>query len=442
MNFCRESSRCENLGMEKRMRVLWVCNIVLPRIAERLGMPKSNKEGWLSGISETLLEDEESEIELGVCFPVGQEKDGVCGEAGGLSYYGFYEDTEHPENYDVELEGRLAKILEQFRPDVVHVFGSEFPHTLAMAKVFGKRDRLLISMQGICSECAKSYTIGVPSAVCKKKTFRDWLKKDNILQQQEKFVLRGQNEKAALSLTGNVAGRTAWDKQVLKKLAKDAKYFKWNETLRSNFYGKEWKLENCEKYSIFVSQGNYTIKGLHFVLQAMPEILKRFPDTKLYVAGDKITAYSSLKDKIKIGTYGQYLLQLISKNGLQEKVIFLGKQDAEEMCGQFLKSHVFLSASLIENSPNSVGEAMLLGVPVVSSEVGGVPSLFEGEKEGLFYPVEDTKKLSAQIVRIFEDDALAERLSGAAKVRAAKTHHPKTNYERLLEIYHEINVCV
>lgn len=424
------------------MRVLWVCNIVLPRIAEALGMPKSNKEGWLSGISETLLADKGSKVELGVCFPVEQEKDGISGTADGLSYYGFYEDTVHPENYDAGLEERLKKILEEFVPDVVHIFGTEFPHTLAMAKVFEKKDRLLISMQGICSECAKNYTIGVPSAVCKKETFRDWLKKDNILKQQEKFVMRGQNEKAALSLTGNVAGRTAWDKQVLEKLAQDAKYFKWNETLRSNFYGKEWKLEKCEKHSVFVSQGNYTIKGLHFALLAMPEILKKFPDAKMYVAGDKITAYSSLKDKIKIGTYGQYLLKLISENGLQEKVVFLGKQDAEEMCGQFLKSHVFLSTSLIENSPNSVGEAMLLGVPVVSSEVGGVPSLFEGEKEGLFYPVEDTKRLAEQISRIFEDDGLAEKLSAAAKLRATITHNPETNYKRLLEIYHEINVCV
>ena len=424
------------------MRVLWVCNIVLPRIAERLGMEKSNKEGWLSGISEAMLSEKENRVTLGVCFPVEQEKDGICGEADGLSYYGFYEDTVHPENYDAGLEGRLANILEDFQPDVVHVFGTEFPHTLAMAKVFGKKDKLLISVQGICSEIAKNYTVGIPTAVCKKETFRDWLKKDNILKQQEKFVMRGENEKAALSLTGNVAGRTEWDKQILEKRAKDAKYFKWNETLRSNFYGKEWSPEKCEKHSIFVSQGNYTIKGLHFALQAMPEILKKFPDAKMYVAGDKITAYSSLKDKIKIGTYGQYLLKLISENGLREKVVFLGKQDAEEMCGQFLKSHVFLSASLIENSANSVGEAMLMGVPVVSSEVGGVPSLFEGEKEGLFYPVEDTKKLAQQIIRIFENDDLAERLSVAAKQRAAVTHHPETNYERLLEIYHEINVCV
>lgn len=424
------------------MRVLWLCNIMLPRIAEALGMPKSNKEGWLTGISETILADNKNKIILGICFPVEQEKDGISGTVEGLSYYGFYEDTLHPEVYDAALEERLGKIVAQFQPDIVHVFGTEFPHTLAMAKAFGKKENMLISVQGMCGECAKNYTIGVPDKVCRKETFRDWLKKDNILKQQEKFEARAFHEKEALALTGNVAGRTEWDKNVLQALAKEAKYFKWNETLRSNFYGKEWKLEACERHSVFLSQGNYTIKGLHLAIKALPAVVQRYPDTRVYVAGDKITAYESLKDKIKIGTYGKYLLQLLRENHLEEHFVFLGKQDAEEMCQRFLKSHVFLSASLIENSPNSVGEAMLLGVPVVSSEVGGVPSLFEGEKEGLFYPVEDGAKLSEQILRIFEDDALAKRLSEAGKKRAADTHNPQTNYERLMEIYHEINLCV
>ena len=135
-------------------------------------------------------------------------------------------------------------------------------------------------------------------------------------------------------------------------------------------------------------------------------------------------------------------MDLVRENHLDGKVSFLGKLDAEQMCGHFLKSHVFLSASLVENSPNSVGEAMLLGVPVVSSEVGGVTSLLEGEKEGLLYRVEDIDKMAEQIIRIFSDDGLALELSAAGKRRAGKTHDPRTNYERLLEIYHEINLRV
>lgn len=436
------------------MRVLWLCNMILPAIARELHMQESNKEGWLTGISEALLREKENKITLGVCFPVSKEQDGINGVIGdamkenmaedtaAFAYYGFYENTLHPEMYDSSLEERLGRIVEQFKPDIIHVFGTEFPHTLAMAKICQNRKRLLISVQGICCELAKCYTVGLPSDICKKKTFRDWLKRDNIIEQQEKFMLRGANEKAALMLAGNIAGRTAWDRAVLGKYLETAKYYKWNETLRSNFYGKNWNISDCERYSVFVSQGNYPIKGLHIALRAFPKVLAKYPDAKMYVAGDKITAYGSLKEKIKIGTYGKYLLELIRQNHLEEHVVFLGRLDAEEMCKRLLKSHVFLSASVLENSSNTVGEAMLLGVPVVSSEVGGVPSLLEGEKEGLFYPPEDEKALAGQIMRIFADENLAKSLSAAEKKRAGKTHDAKTNYERLLEIYDEINLCV
>ena len=52
---------------------------------------------------------------------------------------------------------------------------------------------------------------------------------------------------------------------------------------------------------------------------------------------------------------------------------------------RFLKSNVFVSPSTIENSPNSLGEAMLLGIPCISSDVGGVKNLLKHEEEGYVY---------------------------------------------------------
>lgn len=84
---------------------------------------------------------------------------------------------------------------------------------------------------------------------------------------------------------------------------------------------------------------------------------------------------------------------------------------------------------------------MLLGVPVVSSEVGGVPDMLTDQKEGLLYHAGNVSALAMAVTRIFEDAALAERLSRAARERAGKTHDGDANYRRLLEIYHEMYLC-
>lgn len=421
------------------MRVLWLCNIMLPAIAEELGVAASNKEGWLTGLAEQLIRHrEENGIELGVCFPVGKGSEPIQGTAGGFQYFGFSENTGKPERYDKSLEGQLAAILDAYRPDVVHSFGTEFPHTLAMARCIGDRGRLLIGIQGICSKIADFYTADLPKHVVNRFLIRDILRWDNIALQQKKFVQRGRMETEALRSAGHITGRTAWDRQAASELAPAAEYHFMNETLRAQFYGPKWQLSECERYSIFLSQGNYPVKGLHYLLLALPEILKKFPESKVYVAGDEITRYGTCREKIKIGSYGKYCRRLIQDAGLAENVVFLGKLNSREMCGQYLKSHIYLSPSSIENSSNSVGEAMLLGMPVVSSAVGGVPSMLAHEKEGLLYPCSDISALAAAVCRMFADDGFAISCGQNAAKRAAVTHDPEANYKRLLEIYREI----
>lgn len=433
------------------MRVLWLCNIILPVVANSLGKEASNKEGWLAGLSGELIKhQEDNHIELGVCFPVGMDAEPVKGRLSGLSYYGFREDTVNPETYDAALEAEIKEILDDFKPDLVHVFGTEYPHTLAMTRCIQDRKQVVIGVQGICSQIAKSYMANLPKHIQNRFLFRDFIKQDNIRQQQKKFELRGKNEIQSIQNVSFVIGRTDWDKEMVSQMNPHAQYFILNETLRPAFYEKQWSMDDCEKYAIFFSQANYPLKGFHYLLEAMPDILKAFPDTKIYVAGDVITRHDSLYDKIKISSYGKYCLSLMKKNGLTDQIIFLGKLDSEEMCRQYQQCHLFLSASALENSPNSVGEAMLLGMPVVSSREGGVSSLLRNGIEGILYPCQDTGKLAEAVKRIFENDDLAKQYGMAARERALLTHDPETNYQRLLEIYEQLgrekqnegNLCI
>jgi glycosyltransferase involved in cell wall biosynthesis len=424
---------------------------MLPFIAKSLGQSIVVKEGWLSGLADRLMKDEEDNgITLGICCPSSEDfkiadADSslyVKNKTMGVAYYIFREDTVHPENYDESLEESIGAIIDDFKPDLIHIFGTEYPHTLACVRAFNNPDKTLIGIQGLCSVIAEVYMADLPIKVQKKKTFRDFIKKDSLIEQQEKFEKRGEYEKEALSKVGHVTGRTDFDWDMTKIYAPKAKYHFMNETLRSDFYKEHWNIDMIERYSLFVSQGNYPLKGLHYVLEVLPDIIDEYEDTMLYVAGDVITANDTLKDKIKISGYGKYLLDIIKKNDLGDHVKFLGRLESERMCARFLKTHVFLCPSAIENSPNSVGEAMLLGVPVVASNVGGIHNLLTDKKDGILYPKESMKYLENAILSIFEDDKVAMSFSSNARAHALMTHDPDTNYNRLLEIYNEINDSV
>lgn len=434
------------------MRVLWLCNIMLPVIAKHLGKEVNNKEGWLSGTYDRLKKadfrmDSGEKMELGVCFPVSSIEDELRLSLPNLEVFGFYEDTNHPEIYDTNLELRLRKIVEKFNPDLVHCFGTEYPHTLAMTRVFPKPDKILVGIQGLCYKYAEVYMAKLPVKVQKSKTFRDILKQDSLLKQEQKFIQRGEYEKQALKNISHITGRTHWDynsvaeaKEVTREKNSENKirYHFMNETLRNNFYDGSWDSQKCIPYSIFISQGDYPIKGLHFMLQAMPRILEKFPDTTVWVSGNNVTKTSTLKEKIKISAYGKYLKKLLKENRLQDKVHFLGKLNAEEMKQRFLKSHLYVCPSAIENSPNSLGEAMILGVPAIASDAGGISSIFVDKEDGILFEMGNCDALAESVIYMFSNPDKMEEYSHRAKNHAKDTHNPDKNYKRLLEIYQEI----
>jgi glycosyltransferase involved in cell wall biosynthesis len=110
------------------------------------------------------------------------------------------------------------------------------------------------------------------------------------------------------------------------------------------------------------------------------------------------------------------------------------------MVGELLKSHAFILPSLIENSPNSLAEAMLVGTPSVASFVGGVPSMAKDNESALFFPSGDEAVLAEQIRRIFLDDDLARRLSVRAREVARVRHSKNKIVGDMLEIYESVTL--
>ena len=477
------------------MKVLWLCNVMIPMIAGQLNLEGTNKEGWISGLADMVLQNQQSNgVDLAVAFPApqsvfasnhdaansGEQSENIYKRVlklkdGTLTCYGFYEEVNRAERYDRNLENKLSRILDDMKPDIVHCFGTEYPHTLAMCRAISDKKRLLISVQGICALYAQAYFSNLPEKVIKKVTLRDYLKRDSLVEQQQKFVQRGIMEKEAVTLAGNVAGRTQWDRDCIRNWNENMRYFNMNETLRPEFYGPRWEAGKCIPHSIFLSQGDYPIKGLHYMLLAMPAILSRYPDACLYVAGNSIVNYRTLKQRLKISSYGKYLRRLMKENGLFGKVTFLGRLNAEQMRDRYLNSSLFVCCSSIENSPNSLGEAMLLGMPCVTADVGGIPSLFTDGEDGIMYEGyragEDgtmceglrtgkddgtmhdgfrtgkdsdkdlkniSRRLSEAVIDMWSDPDKQQMYCENARRHAGRTHCRENNYSKLIEIYEEL----
>lgn len=433
------------------MRVLWLCNIMLPAFARAEGLPFSVREGWLTGCFHRLVAEkveagkEENLLELGVCVPVPETLADCRREIDGAVFYGYTEDLSTPEEYDVRLVGRFREILKDFQPDIVHIFGTEFPHALAMVRAFGRPEKTLVGIQGLCGAIADVYMAELPYRVQRAKTFRDIVRRDSLKDQQRKFRRRAQNESKTLKGVLHITGRTTFDREGALAIQPEAVYHLMNETMRPEFYEGRWDLNAARPHSIFLSQGDYPLKGFHFVLQALPKILKEFPDTMVYVAGTSVIGNvggqipeKELPECLWITAYGRYLKQLIAREHLEEHVVMLGSLSAQEMKERYLSSHLFVCPSVIENSPNSLCEAMLLGMPVIASRVGGIPDLVQNGEEGLLFPVGDAGALAEDVCSLFNEDQFACKLASAAHKEAVVRHNPHTNYLRLLEIYRSL----
>ena len=418
------------------MRALWICNHIPAMIAQAAKMKQSNKEGWVDGALETLVRhSREDNIRLGVAFPVPYEES-AQGKVEGVEYFGFVENMAHPEDYDPALVAALGRICEEFHPDVIHVFGTEYPHTLAMMRVQEWKKRAVVHLQGVMQSCAEEYLAKLPDEVTTDATLRDVLKNDNLLRQKEKYEQRADNEEQALILADNACGRTDFDRAFFAEVHPDASYYSLNETLRPCFYEGSWDPDACTAHSIFVSQGNIPLKGVHVMIEALALLKDKYPDVSLKVAGENIVNAGPVA-ALKRSSYGEYLKALIKSHALDDRVRFMGQLDAGQMKELYLSSEVFVMPSFIENSPNSLGEAMLLGMPCIATQVGGIPSM-ASEEEVCFVSSGDPQALAQAIDGLFSDRDRALKLAAAARKRAALTYDREANYKMLKWMYESI----
>jgi glycosyltransferase involved in cell wall biosynthesis len=413
---------------ETPISVLWTSNIVLPAVAARLGVPETPFGGWLSVTTSRLARVEGLRLGVAMRAPV---KSFQHVRQDGIDYFAIPQAK--GDSYDIR-QADCDRVLAEFAPDILHVEGTEMAYTRRfLSSWYGRR---LISLQGVING-HKKYQFGNLSA-------GDFLKPRHpqhmlvglalLANNLFRFRPRLRGERETIAMADHILGRTIWDRAQANWLNPAAQYHHCPRILRDPFYEKTWSRAECEPYSIFVGNGASALKGVHFAVRALAQIHRKFPDAKLYIAGRNPWSLPRLSAQ-RLAGYSVYLMDLISDLGLRDHVIFTGQLDAESMAERMRQSHVAVLSSLIENSPNTLAEAMLMGVPAVPSYVGGVPSMARDGKEALFYRAGDPAMLAWQLQRIFEDDDLAETLSRAAQVRARATHDPETIIETMVDVY-------
>ncbi len=411
-----------------KMKILWVCNISVVETEE-------NMEYWCGGwmTSTIKLLEKREDVELFVCYPQSKTKLLKIETKGKIQLCGFY--VENRNVYYKRLEREFRYIDSRYNPNVVAIFGTEFPHSLSAIRVW--REKAVISLQGIIGVYAKHYFTGIPANIVYKINVRNG-RAYSIYRDMLDLRKRGMYERKTLKLAKYVSGRTSWDYACIRFINEHVRYFTCNETLRSCFYEGKWQYNKCNKHSILISQADYPIKGFHIFVKALSLIKKKFPDVKVTVTG-----YPLNLDKGKGDSYSDYILELLEKYRLKECVEIIGVQSEENMKALFLKSNVFVLPSLIENSPNSLGEAMILGVPSVASDVGGVSGMIRHGEEGFIYQADAEYMLAHYVIELFENQPLAEKFSAKAREHALKTHDQDENMKTLLQIYKTIdaNVC-
>lgn len=413
------------------IRVLWMCNMPLPFISEAAGIESSPFGGWLTGAYEGIKNNEK--IKLGICFPYSGTTP-IRGVVQNVSYYSFFASDKINDTVCNGYITAFQAILKDFKPDIVHIFGTERLHSYAMVKAFHSSDRTVISIQGLIGIYSQHFKADLPLSVLYGKTLRNILKNDSVSSGIAKNRRSGFFEEEAIRGCKHIIGRTDWDKACSGQINPERVYHKCNETLRAEFYKHLWSYEKCKKHSIFVSQSNYPIKGFHYLLRAMPEILKKYPDAEIFTTGR-----SPFETPwYKLSMYQKYIKKLINDNDIVNNVHYLGKLDEQEMCKQYLNANVFVSCSTIENSPNAVGEAMILGLPVISSDVGGVKDLLTHEADGFIYQHDAVYMLAYYVCEVFSDIDAAKQMGQSAHNNAVKLHNIEKNGTDLANIYMEI----
>ena len=386
---------------------------------------------WIHSLVEPLRAS--GQVELGIATATAG--DPACRFAeDGIDYFNI---PQHKilEVFGVVRRARLAgylrqmgKLIESWKPDLIHVHGTERFFGLARARGV-TRVPTVVSIQGLIQQI-QHWVRGDTSwwEATVNTTLWDLSRNATLPMDALRYRRQARIEREILMGIDAVIGRTDWDRANVREIKPGLPYYHVDEMIRPEFWSAgPWSPPGAARGTIFYASSAGLLKGLPVMLRALATLRRWGHDARLKVAGLS-------REKDRRGT-AKYIFKLISSLELDPFVDLLGWLPADQLAARMLESSCYVSASFIENSSNAICEAQILGMPCIASHTGGTPSLVSDEQTGLLFSRGDHIMLARQVERVLLDDALSNRLGPASRDAARRRHDPQTIVAALLSAY-------
>lgn len=410
------------------MRVLWSVNTLSPAIASQLNIKSSHSISWVEAMSACLAKRNDVVLAIVSLGDVKKIKKSCIND---IEYY-IVPNTN-------KLTNTWREIILDFKPDIIHVYGTERHHNVSLIECVNRELPIIVSLQGIIAEYEKYYFGGISKReILKYYTLGDILLRQGVFSGKRKFVRQKKMEADILKNVLYVEGRSNWDRVMSEQISIHRKYYFCPRMIRTPFFEYFWNEHDFEPYSIFVHQGGYPIKGLHFMIEALHILKKKYPNVKLYISGMDFLQKSKGIRILTTTGYMKYIRCMIKKYNLRRNIVFTGYLNAKEMAEKLSTVQLCVIPSIIENAPNSLVESMIVGTPCIASYVGGNSELLDDGMAGYLYRCNEFAMLADRISFVFENTQDANRRACYGQKLARERHDPNKLEDTIMNIYHDV----
>jgi glycosyltransferase involved in cell wall biosynthesis len=205
----------------------------------------------------------------------------------------------------------------------------------------------------------------------------------------------------------------------LKKLGYENKVFELTTMVSDLAFNYQIKTQEQDIFKLIFLSRVESYKGVYELLKAYAILKKRYPDFELIIAGN--------------GNEHQNLLNLVKENDVKD-VTFVGYVKGDEKYSLLASGNLFVFPSYSEGMPNSVLEAMAVGLPIVTTPVGGINDFFVEDDMGSFIKIKDVNSIVEKVECLYLNKNLRQQISNVNIDYACKNFKGKTVFKKLKEI--------